>query len=298
MQAALSEPMTPAQIAALDARLERGRSGRRPLLQGRALRRSVLLVAAVVIALPLAVIAGIVPGSDEVPPPPDLENGVAGLFSQGTCVGPQMAEQQINSLLTDLGYADWKVEHGTGAATTECVVPALDAQTRTITLFMALSPGVYDGLAAVREQLYRDCRTRDEAAALVEAVLRDAGRAPRSERVLGVLDNGMDCRRNAGLLDRRRVNGGVNGRVGGRCSGRPHWGRPADISAVIDKSGHHRRELPIHRLTAGMNGAAVRASRYVNAEISAKRGAGAASCQETAIYRRPGAEISRRGRWR
>lgn len=174
---ALSEPMTPAQVAALDARLGRGRSVRVPFLQRRALRRSLLMVAVVAIAVPLAVAAGIVPGSDEVPPPPDLENGVTGLFSEDACVGPEAAEQQINSLLADLGYGEWKVEHGTGAETTECVVPGLDSQTRTITLFMALTPEVNEGLAAVSEQLYRECRTRDEAVALVEAVLRDEGMA-------------------------------------------------------------------------------------------------------------------------
>lgn len=172
---ALNEPMRPAQIAALDARLERGRSVRVPFLQGRALRLSLSLVAAVAVALPLAVVAGIVPGSDEVPPPADLEAGMAGLFSEDACVSPPEAEEQINSLLADLGYAEWKVAHGTGAATTECVGAGLDSQTRTITLFMVLTPQVNEGLAAVREQLYRECRTRDEAVALVDAVLRDAG---------------------------------------------------------------------------------------------------------------------------
>lgn len=172
---ALREPMTTAQIAALDARLERGRASRTPFLQGRALRRSLLLVATLAIAVPLAVAAGIVPGSDEVPPPADLENGVFGLFSEEVCVGPREAEQQINALLADLGYADWEVDYGTGAETTECVAAGIDGQTRTITLFMALTPEVYDGLAAVREQLYSECLTRDEAVARVDQVLRDGG---------------------------------------------------------------------------------------------------------------------------
>jgi len=172
---ALSEPMTPAQIAALDAHLERERTRRMPFLRGRALRRSLLLVAAVVIAVPLAVVAGIVPGSDEVPPPADLQNGVSGLFSEDACIGPQEAEQQINALLAELGYADWKVGYGTGAETTECVAAGLDSQTRTITLFMALTPEINDGLAAVREQLYSECLTRDEAVARVDKVLRDGG---------------------------------------------------------------------------------------------------------------------------
>jgi hypothetical protein len=172
---ALSEPMTPAQIAALDARLERGRTRRVPFLQGTALRRSLLLVAAVAIAVPLAVAAGIVPGSDEVPPPADLQNGVSGLFSEDACVGPQEADQAINVLLADLGYADWKVGYGTGARTSECVAAGLDGQTRTITLFMALTPEVNDGLAAVREELYSECLTRDEAVARVDQVLRAGG---------------------------------------------------------------------------------------------------------------------------
>ncbi|MDQ3690786.1 MAG: hypothetical protein M3406_12290 [Chloroflexota bacterium] len=172
---ALSEPMTRVQMDALDARLERGRSRRVPFIQGKSVRRSLLLVAAVAIALPLAVVAGIVPGTDEVPPPADLEAGVAGLFAEDRCVDPAAAEQQVDTLLVDLGYIEWMVEHGTGAASTECVTAGLDNQARTVTLYMALSPQARQGLDAVREQLYGECRTRDEAVALVDAVLRDAG---------------------------------------------------------------------------------------------------------------------------
>jgi hypothetical protein len=172
---ALSEPMTPTQLSALEARMNGGRSRRVPFVQGKAVRRSLLLVAAVAIALPLAVAAGIVPGTDEAPPPADLEAGVAGLFADDRCVSPQEAGQQIDALLADLGYAAWTVEPGTGAATTECVGAGLDNQTRTVTLFMALSPRAREGLEAVREQLYGECRTRDEAVALIDSVLRDAG---------------------------------------------------------------------------------------------------------------------------
>lgn len=172
---ALGEPMTPAQIAALDARLEWGRSRRVPFIRGRALRRSLLLVAVVVIALPLAALAGIIPGDDHVPLPPGLENRVWSLFSEDACVAPQVAEEQINAILADLGHADWSVEYGTGAADTECVGAGLDGETRTVILVMALSPEVADGLAAVREQLYSECRTKEEATALVEAVLVQAG---------------------------------------------------------------------------------------------------------------------------
>lgn len=172
---ALGEPMSPVQVARLDARLERGRPRAVPFIRGRALRRSLLLVAVVVIALPLAALAGIIPGSDEVPPPPDLENRVWSLFSEDACMAPQVAEEQINAILADLGLADWSVEYGTGAADTECVGAGLDGETRRVTLVMALPPEVADGLAAVREQLYSECRTREEATALVEAVLVHAG---------------------------------------------------------------------------------------------------------------------------
>lgn len=172
---ALGEPMTPAQVAELDARLERGRPRRALPLRGRALRRSLLLVAAIAVALPLAALAGILPGSDEVPPPPELEARVMGLFSEDACVGPQAAAEQISDILADLGYADWSVKFGTGAADAECVAAGLDGQTRTVILVMALPPDVRDGLAAVREQLYSECRTKDEATALIEAVLREAG---------------------------------------------------------------------------------------------------------------------------
>lgn len=172
---ALGEAMTPAQIAALDARLEEGRPRRLPFVRRRALRRSLLLVAVVVIVLPLAALAGIIPGNDHVPLPPGLENRVTSLFSDDACVAPQAADEQINAILADLGYSEWSVAHGTGAADTECVGAALDGETRTITLLMALSPEVNAGLGAVREQLYTECRTEDEATALVEAVLVQAG---------------------------------------------------------------------------------------------------------------------------
>jgi hypothetical protein len=172
---ALSEPMSPAQVAALDARLGQGRSRRSGFFGGRALRRSLLLVAAVAIALPVAALAGILPGSDEVPPPPELETKVMGLFSEEICVAPQAAEEQISVILADLGYSEWNVEFGTGATDTECVAAGLDGQTRTVVLVMALPPQVNIGLAAVREQLYRECRTKEEATAMIEAVLHEAG---------------------------------------------------------------------------------------------------------------------------
>jgi hypothetical protein len=100
---ALSEPMTPVQIAKLDARIERG-SQKVSLLRGRALRRSLLLVAALVVVLPLAALAGIIPTDDHVPLPPGLEERVTSLFSEDACVAPQVAEDQINAILVDLGY--------------------------------------------------------------------------------------------------------------------------------------------------------------------------------------------------
>lgn len=174
LREALGEPMTPTQIAALDARLERGRSGRLPFFRGRTLRQSLLLVAVVVVALPLAALAGILPGSDDVPPPPELKTKVFGLFSEDVCVSPQIAEEQITAVLADLGYSEWSVAFGTGAADTECVAAGLDGQTRTVLLVMALPPEVRTGLAVVQEQLYNECRTKDEATALIEAVLREA----------------------------------------------------------------------------------------------------------------------------
>lgn len=170
---ALAEPMTPTQIAELDARLKQGGAQRIPILRGRALRRSHLLVAVVVIVLPLAALAGIA-GDDHVPLPPELETRVTGLFSEDACVAPADAQEQINAILADLGHVDWHVVPGAGAMDADCVLPTLDGETRTIGLLMALPPEVQDGIAAVREQLYQECLTQEEARALVEAVLVDS----------------------------------------------------------------------------------------------------------------------------
>lgn len=174
LREALGEPMTSAQMSALEARMERGQSRRMPFFRGRTLRRSLLLVAVVVIALPLAALAGIFPGADEIPPPQELETKVFGLFSEDACVSPQVAEGEITAVLADLGYSEWNVAFGTGAADTECVAAGLDSQTRTILLVMALPPEVHTDLEVVQEQLYSECRTKDEATALIEAVLREA----------------------------------------------------------------------------------------------------------------------------
>lgn len=176
LREAVGEAMTSAQVTALDARLARPLSRRRPTLLGRrTLRRSALLVAAIVVTLPLAALAGVLPGLGESPPPPELEARVTSLFADDRCVTPADAKEQIDSILADLGYADWAVAYGTGAADTECVGAGIDAEARHVLLVMALSPDVRNGLDAVREQLYRECRTRDEAAALVESVLVEAG---------------------------------------------------------------------------------------------------------------------------
>lgn len=173
LREALAEPMTPTQIAELDARLERGGARRVPILRGRAVRRSLLLVAVVVVVLPLAALAGIA-ADLHVPVPPDLETRVTSMFSEDVCVAPEGALEQINAILADLGYAEWSVVPGVGAMDADCVLPTLDGETRTIGLLMALPPEVQDGLAAVREQLYQECLTQGEARALVEAVLVDS----------------------------------------------------------------------------------------------------------------------------
>lgn len=171
---ALAEPMTASQLAVLDARLERGRA-RLPLFGRRAWRRSLVLVAAVLVVLPVAVIAGIIPGSDEVPPPPELESRVSAVFSEDTCTSPEYASAQIKAILVELGYSEWSVKFGTGAADTDCVGAGLDGQTRSVMLVMALPPEVRKGLDAVREQLYAECRSEEEARALVAAVINRAG---------------------------------------------------------------------------------------------------------------------------
>jgi len=175
LREAVGEPMTPAQVVALDARLAQSVARSPTFLQGRTLRRSVLLVAAVVIALPVAALAGVLPGLGESPPPPELEARVTSLFSEDRCVTPTDAEDQINSILAELGHAEWSVAFGTGAADTECVGAGIDTETRRVLLVMALSPEVREGLDAVREQSYRECRTQEDAAALVESVLIEAG---------------------------------------------------------------------------------------------------------------------------
>lgn len=172
---ALGEPMAPMQAAALDARMERGPSERTSWLRSTTVRRSLAIVAgALVIALPLAVAAGIVPGAEEAPPPAELEGRVASVFPADACIGAVPATDQINAILAD-GFAEWTVQNATGAATAECVVPSFDSQTQTITLFMALSPSLITALDDVSEQTYRECLTREQATALVDEAVQAAG---------------------------------------------------------------------------------------------------------------------------
>jgi hypothetical protein len=110
-----------------------------------------------------------------VPPPSDVETGVTDIFSEDTCVGADAAAVQIRAKLDALGHSDWTLTRGPGASGATCVGATIFADTEEVVLMMALGPELEDGLDAAAEQLLNECHTKDEAVAIVRAVLESAG---------------------------------------------------------------------------------------------------------------------------
>ena len=130
-------------------------------------------------------------GFAAVPPPAELESRVMNLFSADECVPPNVASEQIGSILSELGHSDWTIVPGPGAVDATCVAPAIFAEPRQVTLLTALSPEVRYGLANLREELLQECRTKQEVTTLVESVLRDGG-LDRWERRTGRISGPSD----------------------------------------------------------------------------------------------------------
>ncbi len=114
-------------------------------------------------------------GFTGVPPAPEVQDGVMGLFGEDRCVGADAAASQVRANLDALGRSDWAVIRGPGAQGATCVGATIDAEAREVVLLMALEPQIREGLNGVAERLLEECRSKEDAAQMVKSVLEAAG---------------------------------------------------------------------------------------------------------------------------
>lgn len=105
------------------------------------------------------------------PPPAEVQATLDRRIPADSCVAARELEPQLAADLASAGLTSWRIRRGTGVEDTTCVGAATDSEARTVTLLMAVPPDLREKLDAVAEALLAECKSKDQAAALVEAVL-------------------------------------------------------------------------------------------------------------------------------
>lgn len=129
-----------------------------------------------------------------VPPPAEVASGIQEIFPGDLCVSADKAAAQVRATLDGTGHSDWALTRGPGATGETCVGATIFADTEEVVLMMAIGPGLEESLAAAAEQLLDECHTKDEAVAIVRAVLDGAGTTGWEVRTDGSTSYGPDER--------------------------------------------------------------------------------------------------------
>lgn len=129
-----------------------------------------------------------------VPPPAEVASGIQEIFPVDRCVSADEAAAQVRATLDATGHRDWALTRGPGATGETCVGATIFADTEEVVLMMALGPELEESLAAAAEQLLYECHTKDEAVAIVRAVLETAGTTGWEIRTDGSTSYGPDER--------------------------------------------------------------------------------------------------------
>lgn len=110
------------------------------------------------------------------PPPAELEEAVYSALNAERCVTAAQAERELQALLDEFGYREWRIRRDVGVtADHRCVSATFVTPDLEIRLIQALHPDVIAGLDEVRAELYEKCVGQEEAIALVQATLRALG---------------------------------------------------------------------------------------------------------------------------
>jgi hypothetical protein len=113
------------------------------------------------------------------PRPSGLEAELVAALDPDRCTTSAMAQRELRERLDRLGMSDWTI-NSLATKSDQCVTWSLAQRTenpRTVTLLPTVSPAVRDGMAAVREETFAGCLTRNEVIDLVTSRLASLGQS-------------------------------------------------------------------------------------------------------------------------
>jgi len=104
-------------------------------------------------------------------PPEAISTAVLEVLAGDRCHPAAEAEAAIRSHLEALRLEAWAVVRGPGIRDTGCVTLSVEPLDKRIVVLMAVDPVISRGIAALAKDLLQECRTKEEAIALMRAVL-------------------------------------------------------------------------------------------------------------------------------
>jgi hypothetical protein len=113
--------------------------------------------------------------SQEPLPPVELSKAVASIFSASECLGADVAQQELESLVYQLTLTDWRVTVAASVRPGDCVGASIQVEPRRILLLPAASPALRLAIDRLQDSLLATCFGEAGARTLVNQVLADAG---------------------------------------------------------------------------------------------------------------------------
>jgi hypothetical protein len=107
--------------------------------------------------------------------PPDLEAALGQVLAGRSCLTATEAERLIGVRLERSEYSDWSISRGGGIRPNSCVSAGVSTSDHRIVLVPVAPLEVRQAMRSVREELYRRCLGKDEAARFIVSVLRGVG---------------------------------------------------------------------------------------------------------------------------
>lgn len=126
--------------------------------------------------------------------PAGLEAELVAALDPDRCTSAATAERELRERLDRLGMSHWSI-NSLATKSDQCVTWSLaqfGENPRTVTLLPTVSPAVRTGMAAVREETFVDCMTKDEAIDLVTSRLASLGQSEYVVRTDGPFQVPLD----------------------------------------------------------------------------------------------------------
>lgn len=93
------------------------------------------------------------------------------------CQSASQASRSVQNVFSELGYADWSVQHSRGVTHSTCVNGSIVAETHTVVLLPALSAAVRSALQQLQDTSYDACLTERQLTEMLTATLTSQGEA-------------------------------------------------------------------------------------------------------------------------